>query len=85
MGNEWFFLTELDNPDVVKLFTKQPSRMQRVALGSGTSKKDVQALLTMYNQFAKILNKMGGKLSRGKNHYSEILVLSDGVIYKRHL
>ena len=67
--NNFFLFTELDNPDGAKLFTSQPSRIERVARGSATSKQDVQGLLKMYTQFAKITKKMGGmkKLLGGKN------------------
>merc|ERR1719431_1841573 len=52
--------TELDNPNGAKLFTKQPSRLTRVARGSGVSTREVQELLTQYQKFAQMVKKMGG-------------------------
>lgn len=51
---------ELDNPNGAKLFTKQPTRTQRVARGSGTSVREVQELLMQYQKFAQMVKKMGG-------------------------
>lgn len=51
---------ELDNKDGAKLFSKQPSRVQRVARGSGVATRDVQELLTQYTKFAQMVKKMGG-------------------------
>ena len=51
---------ELDNPNGAKLFTKQPSRLNRVARGSGVSTREVQELLTQYQKFAQMVKKMGG-------------------------
>ena len=51
---------ELDNPDGAKLFQRQPSRIQRVARGSGVSQKEVQELLKQYQQFSQMVKKMGG-------------------------
>jgi len=52
--------TELDNPNGAKLFTKQPTRLTRVARGSGVSTREVQELLTQYQKFAQMVKKMGG-------------------------
>ncbi|KPP63373.1 signal recognition particle 54 kDa protein-like [Scleropages formosus] len=51
---------ELDSKDGAKLFSKQPSRIQRVARGSGVATRDVQELLTQYTKFAQMVKKMGG-------------------------
>ncbi|XP_036002615.1 signal recognition particle 54 kDa protein-like [Fundulus heteroclitus] len=51
---------ELDHIDGVKLFYKQPNRIQKVARGSGVATKDVQELLTQYTRFAQMVKKMGG-------------------------
>ena len=53
-------MLELDNPNGSKLFSKQPSRTQRVARGSGTSVREVQELLMQYQKFAQMVKKMGG-------------------------
>lgn len=53
-------LTELDNKDGAKLFSKQPNRIQRVARGAGVATRDVQELLTQYTKFAQMVKKMGG-------------------------
>ena len=55
-----YSLTELDNKDGAKLFSKQPNRIQRVARGSGVATRDVQELLTQYTKFAQMVKKMGG-------------------------
>lgn len=51
---------ELDNPNGAKLFSKQPTRTQRVARGSGTSVREVQELLMQYQKFSQMVKKMGG-------------------------
>ena len=53
-------LTELDNKDGAKLFSKQPNRIARVARGAGVATRDVQELLTQYTKFAQMVKKMGG-------------------------
>jgi signal recognition particle subunit SRP54 len=50
---------ELDHPDS-KLFHSQPTRITRIAKGSGTSERLVNDLLAQYRQFASIMKKMGG-------------------------
>lgn len=51
---------ELDSPEGAKLFTRQPGRVTRVAMGSGTSNTMVQELLKQYTKFAQMVKKMGG-------------------------
>lgn len=51
---------ELDNRDGSKLFTKQPTRIIRVAYGAGVTEKEVRELLTQYTKFAAVVKKMGG-------------------------
>lgn len=51
---------ELDSLEGAKLFSRQPSRVDRVARGSGVSTKDVQELLAQYTKFAQMVKKMGG-------------------------
>ncbi|CAG7827717.1 unnamed protein product [Allacma fusca] len=51
---------ELDNRDGAKLFTKQSSRIIRVAQGSGVTEREVRELLTQYTKFAAVVKKMGG-------------------------
>lgn len=53
-------LTELDNRDGAKLFTKQPGRSQRVARGSGVTEREVKELIAQYTKFATVVKKMGG-------------------------
>ena len=62
---------ELDNPNGAKLFTKQPSRLTRVARGSGVSTREVQELLTQYQKFAQMVKKMGGIKGLFKGMYNE--------------
>jgi len=51
---------ELDNRDGAKLFTKQPTRITRVAYGAGVTERDVRELLTQYTKFSAVVKKMGG-------------------------
>lgn len=50
---------ELDNPKPHDLFSKEPTRLARVARGSGTSVTEVKELLTQYKKFADMVKKMG--------------------------
>lgn len=49
---------ELDSDG--KLFNHQPSRVIRVARGSGSSLADVEMLLLQHKKFAQMIKKMGG-------------------------
>ena len=51
---------ELDHPHGAKVFSRQPTRVTRVARGSGTSSREVQELLSQYTKFAQVVKKMGG-------------------------
>ncbi|EEB12639.1 Signal recognition particle 54 kDa protein, putative [Pediculus humanus corporis] len=51
---------ELDNRDGAKLFTKQSSRIVRVAQGAGVTEKEVKDLISQYTKFAAVVKKMGG-------------------------
>ncbi|XP_055638699.1 signal recognition particle subunit SRP54 [Toxorhynchites rutilus septentrionalis] len=51
---------ELDNKDGAKLFSKQPSRVIRVAQGSGVTEREVRDLISQYTKFAAVIKKMGG-------------------------
>ena len=51
---------ELDSLEGAKLFSKQSSRVQRVARGAGVSSRDVQELLAQYVKFAQMVKRMGG-------------------------
>nr|CAG4650870.1 EOG090X03VW [Simocephalus serrulatus]SVE94159.1 EOG090X03VW [Simocephalus serrulatus] len=51
---------ELDNQDGAKLFSKQPTRMARVARGSGVTEREVKELISQYTKFAAVVKKMGG-------------------------
>jgi hypothetical protein len=46
--------------DGAKLFTRQPSRVTRVARGAGVSQREVNELITQYTKFAQMVKKMGG-------------------------
>lgn len=52
--------SELDSKEGSKLFSKQPTRVMRVAQGSGVRVREVQELLVQYNKFAGVVKKMGG-------------------------
>ena len=60
---------ELDNLEGAKLFSKQPTRIDRVARGAGVSVKDVQELLAQYTKFAQMVKKMGGMKNLFKGIY----------------
>lgn len=47
---------ELENPDEIKA-----SRIQRIALGSGTESKDVKELLKFYNMSKRMMKGFGGR------------------------
>ncbi|RKP26805.1 SRP54-type protein [Syncephalis pseudoplumigaleata] len=49
---------ELDSDG--KIFETQPSRLRRVAAGSGAPTYEVEALLAQHKQFAQMVKKMGG-------------------------
>ncbi|XP_028033905.1 signal recognition particle 54 kDa protein [Bombyx mandarina] len=51
---------ELDNRDGAKLFSKQPTRITRVAQGAGVTERDVKDLIAQYTKFAAVVKKMGG-------------------------
>uniref|UniRef100_D3TNF4 Signal recognition particle 54 kDa protein n=1 Tax=Glossina morsitans morsitans TaxID=37546 RepID=D3TNF4_GLOMM len=51
---------ELDNRDGAKLFSKQPTRIVRVAQGSGVLEREVKELISHYTKFAAVVKKMGG-------------------------
>lgn len=51
---------ELDNKDGAKLFSKQPTRVTRVAQGSGVMEREVRDLISQYTKFAAVIKKMGG-------------------------
>ena len=51
---------ELDHQDGAKLFGKQPSRLTRVARGSGVTDREVKELISQYTKFAAVVKKMGG-------------------------
>lgn len=51
---------ELDHKDGAKFLTKTPSRVSRVARGSGTLPREVNELLSQHGKFAQMVKKMGG-------------------------
>lgn len=51
---------ELDNRDGAKLFSKEKTRITRVARGSGVTEREVQDLISQYTKFAAVVKKMGG-------------------------
>lgn len=51
---------ELDSQLGAKLFSKQPTRITRVARGAGVMESEVKALLTQHTKFAQVVKKMGG-------------------------
>ena len=54
-------MTEQELEGDGKIFTTQPSRMMRVARGSGTSVREVEELLSQHRMFSNMAKKFGGK------------------------
>lgn len=52
--------SELDHREGAKLFSRQPTRIVRVARGAGVTTREVQELLSQYTKFAAVVKKMGG-------------------------
>ena len=50
---------ELDSDG--KCFVSEPSRLTRVARGSGTSVRELEELLSQHRVFTQMAKKMGGK------------------------
>ncbi len=50
----------MDSSDGARIFSKNTSRVHRVARGAGVSAKEVQDLIAQYQKFAQIVKKMGG-------------------------
>ena len=55
---------ELDSDG--KIFVEQPTRMVRVARGSGTSVREVEELLTQQRMMAGMAKKVGGNMANMK-------------------
>ncbi len=53
-------MKELDSDG--KMFIEQPTRMTRIAYGSGTSVREVEDLLTQHKMMAGMAKKMGGNM-----------------------
>ncbi|XP_023346359.1 signal recognition particle 54 kDa protein [Eurytemora carolleeae] len=51
---------ELDDMEATKTFTKQPTRVTRVACGAGVTEMEVHALLDQYKKFSQVVKQMGG-------------------------
>lgn len=51
---------ELDHREGAKLFSKENSRVIRVARGSGVTEREVKDLISQYTKFAAVVKKMGG-------------------------
>lgn len=51
---------ELDHREGAKLFSKENSRVVRVARGSGVTEREVKDLIAQYTKFAAVVKKMGG-------------------------
>lgn len=61
-------ITELDHKDGTQLFTKEPSRIVRIARGAGVTELEAQNVIASCARFANIVKKMGGK----KGHKSDM-------------
>merc|ERR1719458_2050551 len=51
---------ELDDMDAFKTFTKQPTRVSRIACGAGVMEMEVHALLDQFKKFSGVVKQMGG-------------------------
>merc|ERR1719391_1889509 len=51
---------ELDDMEASKTFTRQPSRVTRVACGSGVTEMEVHALMDQFKKFSQVVKQMGG-------------------------
>lgn len=63
---------ELDHQDGAKLFTKQPTRVTRIARGSGVTEREVKELVTQYTKFAAVVKKMGGIKGLFKGYFTSL-------------
>lgn len=55
-------MTEKELESDGKMFIDQPTRMTRIARGSGTSVREVEELLTQHKMMANMAKKMGGNM-----------------------
>eukprot|EP00088_Acartia_fossae_P064922 TRINITY_DN7997_c0_g1_i5.p1 TRINITY_DN7997_c0_g1~~TRINITY_DN7997_c0_g1_i5.p1 ORF type:complete len:515 (-),score=162.38 TRINITY_DN7997_c0_g1_i5:681-2225(-) len=51
---------ELDDTDAAKTFARQPTRITRIACGSGVMEAEVLALLDQFKKFSQVVKQMGG-------------------------
>merc|ERR1719219_332561 len=51
---------ELDDMEANKTFTRQPTRITRVACGAGVTEGEVMMLLDQYKKFSGVVKQMGG-------------------------
>ena len=56
---------ELDNENVNKTFTKEPSRIRRIAQGAGAMEWEVHELLKQYTKFAQVSSHLVEISSKG--------------------
>ncbi|KAI9172953.1 Signal recognition particle [Blastocladiella emersonii ATCC 22665] len=54
-------MTDQELDDDGALFTAQPSRVKRIARGSGSKPEEIDAILKMHGAFAGMVKQMGGK------------------------
>ena len=73
--NYSLLFSELDSLDGNKLFSKQITRVSRVARGSGVMEVEVKELLSQYAKFAQMVKKMGGMkgLFKGKSNFYYVI------------
>eukprot|EP00826_Nyctotherus_ovalis_P056642 TRINITY_DN768_c0_g1_i7.p2 TRINITY_DN768_c0_g1~~TRINITY_DN768_c0_g1_i7.p2 ORF type:complete len:182 (-),score=87.12 TRINITY_DN768_c0_g1_i7:22-567(-) len=79
------YLCMLDSMTGDELETKKglvPSRLERIARGSGTSVKDVMTMVTDYKRMAKMVEKMG-KAGLGKMNDMQSMMRNPGQMMKR--
>jgi signal recognition particle subunit SRP54 len=68
---------ELDDPDGVKLFKKQPSRCTRIARGAGVLIRDVNELIAQYSKLSELVRTMGGLPGISNNRGNTASTIND--------
>lgn len=61
-----------------RMFSSQPSRIRRIARGSGCPEERVQELLQHYRKFAQVIKKMGGGSGKGGGLFQNMAQMMSG-------
>lgn len=73
-------MTRAERASDGRMFTSQPSRIRRIARGSGCPEERVQELLQHYRKFAQVIKKMGGGSGKGGSLFQNMaqMMMSGG-------